>query len=241
MDSYQHVIGELEILINEETPTNILEFFYNADHIFEIDKSHDDIIIPMKISDLYKSYDDIIKESKIPGLSQFDIKYFPRIDLYYKEKETKIGTLVRSCDKNKEKILSKDGIKYFVIYINIDISFADFKEVDKIVEYFIQLLKPFAKYPGYNYIGYVYDGHYTNIKEYYFNRENFYKEQKELDYLCKGCSKRNVEYLCENITFCKRAYKLGCENQIKADFKLKNLDDLSSLKEVLENNTGVGN
>ena len=241
MDSYQHVIGELVILFNKEIPINILEFFYNADHIFEIDKSHDDIIIPIKISDLYKSYDDIIKESKIPGLSRFDTKYFPRIDLYYREEETKIGALVKSYDNNKEKILSKDGIKYFAIYIGIDVDSAGFKEVDKLVEYFIQLLKPFSKFTEDNYIGYVYDDYYTTIKEYYFDREKFYKEQKELDYLCKECSKRNMEYSCSNIEFCKRAYKLGCENQIKADFKLESLDNLSSLKTVLENNTEVGN
>lgn len=231
--------GSLDIFVSNKTPKNILDLFYKLNKIFEINKT----------------YSELIEESKIPELQEFitDDEYinpFPSIDFCIEDEGE---TIERKIEESSESDYTSEldtayeiGIDdyskfdYYCISIEVNCK-RNHQRLDKIAEAMIQVLRPYLYIKDDNYIGRFYDEDGNFCKDYYIDRSVFYDLKQKREFLCKGCTESKKETLCDNYKLCLRAYKIGCKNQIESDFNLKNLDDIPSLKEVLENNTGVGN
>lgn len=57
-------------------------------------------------------------------------------------------------------------------------------------------------------VGYVYDEDCTCDKDLYLDKEDFEKEQKQREFLCKECDKHIITKLCQNYQYCLRAYNM---------------------------------
>jgi len=211
--------GELEIAVSKKTPINILNMFYYMDKIFDVNKT----------------FSKLIEESGIEELQQYItddecLNPFPEIEFCMRLEKDKgwVEHIDEFVELDWNKYIENDEYEYFVIYIDLNHKQKYYERLDKIIESYIQILKPYNQFPKDNYIGYIYDEEDTPKKEYYFDREDFYKSKKETEYLCKGCKELNPEVWCIKHKLCERAYKLGCKHQFETDLKLIDLNELDN-------------